>query len=258
MVLYFTGTGNSRYAASIISQICGDELISINSIMRQRTEDPYIAKYSFESEKPFVIVCPTHCWNIPRAVQQFLKDSRFIGSNKMYFFLTCGSSTGAAAEHAQALCAELGMNFMGLSSAVMPENYIAMFKTPSYDEALGIIRASVSKIESSARLINMEKAILDTNKGNIFLSKINPVFYRIFVKDKAFHTTENCNSCGLCEKICPAMNISIDDKGLPRWKGNCIHCMACINSCPQQAIEYGKISVGKRRYLLMPDGNQKR
>lgn len=30
MVLYFSGTGNSRYAAKKIAQISGDELISIN------------------------------------------------------------------------------------------------------------------------------------------------------------------------------------------------------------------------------------
>ena len=257
MVLYFTGTGNSRYAASIISNICGDELVSINAIMRQRIEDPYIAKYSFESNMPFVVVCPTHCWNVPRAVQQFLKDSRFIGNKKLYFFLTCGSSTGSASELAKQLCADIGMEFMGLSSVVMPENYIAMFKTPSYDDALGIIRSSVSRIESCARLIGMEKHIYDMNKGQVWLSKLNPIFYRAFVKDKAFCTTEDCNECGLCEKICPAVNINLDDKGLPRWKGNCIHCMACINSCPKQAIEYGRMSRGKRRYLLMPDGTQK-
>lgn len=259
MVLYFTGTGNSRYAASIISEITGFQLVSINSIMRERIEDPYIAKYSFQSDDSFVVVCPTHCWQMPRAVEQFLRDSRFVGSNKIYFFLTCGSSTGAAAEHAEKLCAEIGMEFMGLSSVQMPENYIAMFKIPEYDEAQGIIRASVSKIESSARLIASGKPIFDSNTGNPHLSKINPLFYRFFVKDKKYHFNEDtCNSCGLCEKICPAVNIRIDDYGRPQWKGNCIHCMACINSCPKKAIEYGRISKGKRRYLLLADGQQKR
>ena len=258
MVLYFTGSGNSRYAASIISGICGDELISMNYIMRQRIENPYIAQYSFESKQPFVVVCPTHCWRVPRAVEQFLRDSRFVGNNKMYFFLTCGSSTGAAAEHAEELCSELGLEFMGLSSVVMPENYLAMFKVPSYDDAQGIIRAAHSKIESCARLILTEKQIVDSNKGNVHTSKLNGLFYRVFVKDKLFGANANCNECGICEKICPMVNIRIGEKGKPQWRGNCIHCMACINSCPKEAIEYGKISHGKRRYLLMPDGQQKR
>lgn len=255
MVLYFTGTGNSRYAASIISSITGKELLSINSIMRERTEDPFIAKYSFESKDSFVIVCPTHCWRIPRPVEEFLKDSRFVGSHKIYFFLTCGSSTSSAAFYAQELCSEIGMEFMGLSSVQMPENYIAMFKVPDYNEAQGIIRAAVSKIESSARLIAAGRAIYDSNSGNPHLSKINPYFYRFFVKDKKFHAKDSCNGCGLCEKVCPAVNIRIENDH-PVWKGNCIHCMACINSCPQKAIEYGRSSLGKRRYLLLPDGQQ--
>ncbi len=257
MVLYFTGSGNSRYAASIISSITGGALVSINAIMRERIEDPYIAQYSFQSDNPFVIVCPTHCWQMPRAVEQFVRDSRFVGSNKLYFFLTCGSSTGAAAEHAQRLCSEIGMEFMGLSSVQMPENYLAMFKVPSYDEAQGIIRASVSKIESSARLIASGKPIFDSNTGNPHLSRINPLFYRIFVKDKKFHSTEKCNGCGLCEKICPVVNIRLSGGSIPQWKGNCIHCMACINICPKEAIEYGRSSKGKRRYLLLADGQQK-
>ena len=34
MVLYFTGTGNSRYAASLLADALDDELISLNDIMR--------------------------------------------------------------------------------------------------------------------------------------------------------------------------------------------------------------------------------
>lgn len=42
-------------------------------------------------------------------------------------------------------------------------------------------------------------------------------------------------------------NIQLID-GKPVWGKNCTHCMACICYCPQEAIEYGKKSVGKPRY----------
>ncbi|WP_414731746.1 4Fe-4S dicluster domain-containing protein [Anaerococcus sp. NML200537] len=32
--------------------------------------------------------------------------------------------------------------------------------------------------------------------------------------------------------------------------GRCIHCSACISKCPRSAIEYGKKTRGKKRYLL--------
>ena len=36
--------------------------------------------------------------------------------------------------------------------------------------------------------------------------------------------------------------------GKPLWGQDCTHCMACICCCPAEAIEYGKMSLGKPRY----------
>ena len=133
MILYFTGTGNSRYIAQELANLCSDELVSINRHMRQRNMDPYNAQYAFESDLPFVVVCPTYCWHVPKVVEEFLRDSRFLGSHDMYFLLTCGSGTGQAYSHAKEICKELDMNYMGLSSILMPENFITLFHAPDAD-----------------------------------------------------------------------------------------------------------------------------
>ena len=36
--------------------------------------------------------------------------------------------------------------------------------------------------------------------------------------------------------------------GKPVWGQDCTHCMACICCCPAEAIEYGKMCLGKPRY----------
>lgn len=36
--------------------------------------------------------------------------------------------------------------------------------------------------------------------------------------------------------------------GKPVWGQDCTHCMACICCCPAEAIESGKMSLGKPRY----------
>lgn len=260
MVLYFSGTGNSRYAATMIASMNGDELICINDIIRERTLDPYVARYAFESEQPLVFVCPTYCWRLPRVVEQFILDSRFEGSREAYFFLTCGSGTGDAAKHAEQLCRKAELRFMGLGSVVMPENFITMFSAPSYDDAQGIIRAAVSSIESAARLISIRKPLTDFNSSaglGALGSKFNSLFYKLFVRDKKFKATDYCVSCGHCERICPMANISLGEDGRPQWGGHCTQCMACIASCPQNAIEYGLVTKGKRRYYLSADGRQK-
>lgn len=259
MILYYSGTGNSRYAASILSQEAGGELICMNDLMRSRIIEPENARFDFASAEPFVIVCPTYCWRVPRVVEKFLRESRFSGSKEIYFFLTCGGSTAAAAKYTEKLAVELGLTFRGLDSVVMPENYIAMFDSPSFDDAQATIRAAVSKIESVGRMIKFGRSIEDSNGGTglkAFPSLLNSQFYKHSVSDKKFRVKDNCIGCRQCAAVCPMVNITIEDSK-PVWHGNCTHCMGCISICPEEAIEYGRTSVGKRRYYLSATGYQK-
>lgn len=260
MILFYSGTGNSRYAAAVLANETKDELICMNDIMRQRNTKDENAEYDFSSETPFVFVCPTYCWRVPRVVEQFIRESRFTGCTDAYFFLTCGSSTAAAAKYAEELCSEKGFRFMGLSSAVMPENYIAMFNSPDYEEAQDIIRAAVPQIESVGRAIKMHRPIEDPNGGRgikALPSSINSFFYKYSVNDKKFRVKDNCIGCGQCEKICPMVNITLENSR-PVWHGNCTHCMGCISICPSEAIEYGNASRNRRRYYLNTSGHQKK
>ena len=49
--------------------------------------------------------------------------------------------------------------------------------------------------------------------------------------------------------IAVAYQLYTMENGKPRWADNCTQCMACIARCPKQAVEYGKSSVGKTRYV---------
>lgn len=45
-----------------------------------------------------------------------------------------------------------------------------------------------------------------------------------------------CNSCGICIEECPTENISMDKGDHPVWGNNCILCLYCALSCPEEAI----------------------
>jgi len=65
--------------------------------------------------------------------------------------------------------------------------------------------------------------------------------------DKKFTTTSACNGCGLCSEICPVNNITLDNHH-PIWHHRCERCMACIEWCPTEAIQYGKKTIAFKRY----------
>ncbi len=256
MIFYFSGTGNSRYIAQELAKQCQDELVSLNRCMRQRKLDPFNAQYAFESEAPYVIVCPTYCYHVPRVVEDFLTDSRLLGSDQLYFFLTCGSGTGQAQKHAEEIARRLGKQFMGLASVRMPENYITLFRAPDADDAVGIIRASRSLVESTAAAIRVGRKLSDSYAGPAMPKFLYDGFYRRFITDRKFRVKDSCSGCGACVSLCPMVNIRIKDKK-PQWLGHCTQCQACIAICPVDAIEYGLLTKGKRRYYLFANGRQK-
>jgi MinD superfamily P-loop ATPase len=53
--------------------------------------------------------------------------------------------------------------------------------------------------------------------------------------DNDFYTSEACNGCGICAKICPVNDIRIRDKK-PYWQHHCELCLAYFHCCPRKAI----------------------
>ncbi len=254
MILYFTGTGNSRYAANRLGAALGDTVVSVHTYIRQKT--PGV----FASEAPYVFVTPTYAWRMPRIVRAFLETASFSGSRDAYFVLTCGDGAGNAAADAERLCRQKGLAFRGLLPVVMPENYIAMFPVPEAEEARRILRAAEPVIDAAADAVRTGQPFPLRRAGlmdRLLSGAVNPVFYAAVVHDGGFYTTENCTGCGRCAALCPLENIRLCE-GRPVWNGNCTHCMACISACPTGAIEYKKASRGKPRYYLgdRPDGTK--
>ena len=75
-----------------------------------------------------------------------------------------------------------------------------------------------------------------------------PIALKTFQKTgQDYAVNDNCNSCRICERVCPRKNISLVD-GRPSWLDDCEMCFACLQWCPQKAIQYRGVtpSDGKR------------
>lgn len=245
MILYFSGTGNSEYAAKRIGRETKDEAVDLFDKIRSRD----YAK--LQADRPWVVVAPTYAWRIPRIVQEWLEHTELAGSRDIYFVMTCGGSIGNAGAYLEKLCAGKNMNYLGCMGVTMPENYIALFTTPGKEEALEIIGQAEGVIDQAAVLINNNKPfprpkLTFTDKMNSGI--VNDVFYPAFVHAKKFYVTDACISCRKCANVCPLNNITMEN-GRPVWGKSCTHCMACISRCPKEAIEYGKHSIGMARYV---------
>lgn len=244
MILYFSGTGNSKYAAERIAKELGDTCLSMNDRIKSGDTSPV------ETGEGLVIVTPTYAWRIPRIVRQWLLETKLAGARQVWFIMTCGSEIGNAHKYNLALCQEKGLVCMGTAQIVMPENYIAMFNAPQPEEARQIVARAEPALERAITAIRENRSFAPPRSSfhDRFMSgAINPIFYPCFVKSKPFTVSDACIGCGQCAKRCPTNCVTLQN-GKPVWGIGCTHCMSCICYCPTEAIEYGKKSAGKPRY----------
>ena len=248
MILYFSATGNTEFLAKELAKLTDDT--SLNLLEKIQKSD-----YSeIHSEKPFVICTPIYVCEFPIFLTKFLKKVRLTGSREIYFILSSGGYSGPASIQAKSLCRKHKMIYKGSADITMPRNYIASDLYPM-----------LSAEENKERITKARNDLLqvsDVIKAGGILKKRHVYFFetmsvilvagpwrKFVLTAKAFYAKDSCIGCGKCAKLCPFDNIKIEDKK-PVWGKKCTHCMACIANCPKESIEYGKITVGKERYLF--------
>ena len=70
MILFFTGTGNSRYIAEKIAKKTCDDMICINDRIKQKDAS------SIRVSGDLSIVTPTYAWRIPNLVKEWLLQTK--------------------------------------------------------------------------------------------------------------------------------------------------------------------------------------
>ena len=248
MILYYSGTGNSAYIARKLARELGDELLSVRDRIKNGDTGGVTADR-------LIFCVPTYGWRIPRIVEKWIDETQFDGNVPAWFVMSCGDGLGNAAKYIKKLCERKRFRYMGTAQIIMPENYIALFDAPEEDKAREIIASGAGQIAETARMIGAGETLPGVPvklMDRIYSTVVNPVFYRFIVKADKFRADDKCVGCGKCVSECPLNDIRLVD-GRPVWGDNCTHCMACICGCPTGAIEYGKASLGKPRYMCPED-----
>ncbi|MBE6856829.1 MAG: 4Fe-4S dicluster domain-containing protein [Ruminococcus sp.] len=245
MILYFTGTGNSKFVADYIAECLGDETVSLNDVIRNSKP------LKFHSERPFVVVAPIYAWRFPQIIEKLLMEADFSGNKSVYFVGTMGSQSGNSDKYLMKIMQEHNMKFMGFCGIAMPNNYVYGGRLPDKNEAYAQIKSAIPEIKSVSDKIASGKSIVKTDKTPFsgFLSgTVNNMFNKHMISSKNFNVSEKCISCGKCVKECPVNNIEMKE-GAPVFKEKCLNCYSCINRCPKEAINIGNRTQKNGRYV---------
>ncbi|MCD7845687.1 MAG: EFR1 family ferrodoxin [Oscillospiraceae bacterium] len=249
MILYFSGTGNSKYCAEKIASKTNSELRSINNMMREQA-----AEIDAKESPLLGFICPTYDFDMAYAVAEFLDNLviKNISDNCYVFALfTCGKSCGTAEETMKSILGKKGIALNAAFKVEMPDNYIPMFPLAEKAE-------QTRMLENADICLHDVMESIEARKHTTIETKQMPAPMKFLIKKiavpgqrkatKNFWVNENCIGCGLCADICPKNLIHLQD-GKPVWtKDDCACCLGCIHRCPKQAIQYGKKTEKTGRY----------
>mgnify|MGYP001064305677 CR=1 FL=1 len=228
MIFYFTGTGNSLYVAKQLD----DERYSIPQAYSQK-------ELHFTAER-IGIVCPVYGHEMPGMVKEFLQKA-VLETTYFYIVLTYGNRHGGAAELAESFCLGIGKKPDYINTVLMVDNFLPAFDMEEQkaidkkvEEQLAEIKADIDN-----RTIRIQKASEeDKNIHNGYLARVNHAPETIWAD---YVITDKCIGCGICTRVCPAGCIHLENQHAVNTKEGCQACYACIQACPEMAIQFGDI-----------------
>ena len=233
---YFTATGNSLYVAKRI----GGELFSIPQMLKNGKSD-------FEDEA-IGFVFPCYGFGLPRSGCDFIQNSKF-KAKYVFAIMTYGNTGASGLRHIEKLGSEVGIQFNYTNEILMIDNFLPLFK----------IEDQLKKEDSKKIEEHLDQIVSDINgrqnkvtRKGIALDIVSKPIHNFTAKfqfdegDKRFIVQDTCNSCKICEMVCPSNNIKVGEK--PEFKHKCEGCYACIHHCPQNSIHL-KLERSKDRFI---------
>lgn len=250
MIYYFSGTGNSYYAAKVLAEGLDEDLMDIAAAVRNKQYE-----YTLEKGERLGFVFPVYAWAPPKIVTDFVKKLELYYTGEPYLFAvcTCGGAAGNTMDIFEKALHQNGLKLDSGFSLIMPNNCITLFDVNTKEveeEKLTQAKETLAHIRRAVQLGWSDFFRVKKGKwSGFFSSVVSPIHILTGRKTKPFHVTADCIHCGLCTKVCTADCIQMQN-GRPVWtKKNCNMCLACINFCLARAIQYGNKTETRGRYV---------
>jgi len=121
MIFYFSGTGNTKWAATQIAQATGERLLYLPDVMD-------VHDYSLAEGERVGFCFPVHGWRPPVLLRKFISQLRVADPVGHYVFALCtaGDNIGETMYILESDLASVGLHVDSAFSLIMPESYVGL------------------------------------------------------------------------------------------------------------------------------------
>jgi ferredoxin len=243
VIYYYTGTGNSLWTARLLAAELDDA--EVQPMVR-------VIRDGVAPEADVVgMVFPVHSWGVPSLVIQFLKVIR---ENPARYYFACAVNAGQVSRtlvQLQKLMLSYGLSLSAGFDIALPSNYIPWGGPGSAANRQELYDVADRKVRQAAAYVSREESGL-VERGPLWQRIVFSAVYKMSFSamprmDRSFWVDEKCNACAVCASVCPVGNIVMEAER-PTWQHHCEQCLACLQWCPREAIQYGKKTAAYERY----------
>ena len=241
ILYYFTGSGNSLYAARELRQRLPDvELVPMVRLLKRAVVEP--------SSDPVGLVFPIHGLTVPIPVRRFV--SRLDPGSTDYLFAI---ATRAATSHRAFVALDRilkgkGRHLDAFFTLTMPSNdpKFRDWRPPTPEEAAQLEGMVRERLDTIGEIVLGREPSREPDADcpvpvNPLIERLVPLAVRYAEFDGAkdyFYANDRCTGCGTCAKVCLSGKVRMAEKR-PVWRDDvtCYLCYACLNYCPVRASQ---------------------
>ncbi len=233
--IYFSGTGNSRYALEVFLKEYDN-----NSVLFSIEDEGLIENVRNHDE--IVFSYPVQYSAVPKYLSDFIRsNSEQWKDKKVFVIATMALFSGDGAGVLGRLLEQYGAKISGGLHLQMPDSIAdeKVLKRSLKKNTLLVEKAKQKIVKAVANIKNgkyPQEGLGTLSRLAGFLAQRLWFGYKTGkYSDKLKVDAEKCIGCSKCVKICPMENIIMKDNKA-RGTDKCTVCYRCVNACPKQAI----------------------
>jgi len=254
-IFYYSGTGFTLKAAKIMQAELEEDVIltPIIGAMKNGVKESRAEKVG--------LLMPMHAFGLPKAYIKFLKGFRFPKARYIFSLVTRGGAPTRMHKEINKYLKRQNKTLNAFRYATAPNTFDIIFHVHATEELTEERSNFDNAVKAFAGIVNDNINLINPGYRNRFLEYfLFPILKMLnrwtgyFHLQNDFYADDKCTGCGRCEKMCLSGKIRMaGDK--PEWQRgiSCQFCLACLQLCPEQAVQVRKTKTPELDRIFCPD-----